>query len=377
MEQVSYWERKAFLSGIGDLVVGAGIVGLTAAIELKRLYPDRRVVVFDRSPFGAGGSTKNAGFACFGSPSELLSDLENMPESEVKALVKMRWDGLQVLRDLLGDQALAYAPCGSVELFLEAHRSSYQQCVDALPRLNRLTTELCGRPAYRMLEAETLASRFPFSGFIGGIENTLEGSIDTGKMMRNLRQLASDSGVEIFGGVDVNLILDKSNQYSLNFKSVNISYERLFICTNGFAKQLLPELDVHPARNLVLLTEAIPELPFSGTFHMEEGFVYFRTVDQRILIGGGRHLDTDWKSSKPVPEHVKDYLLNLLHSHIFPQKLVRIEQEWTGILGVGATRRIIQKQLAPNVFCAVRMGGMGVAIGSAVGQSLARMANEV
>lgn len=376
MNQVSYWEKKAFLEGIDDLVVGAGIVGLTAAMELKRQHPNRRVVVFDRSPFGGGGSSKNAGFACFGSPSELLSDLKTMPEGEVKKLVKMRWDGLKVLRNLLGDQMIDYDPCGSLELFLPAHQDSYRQCLEALPLLNQLTAEVCGEAAYRTIAPELLHVRFPFSGFIGGIENILEGSINTGKMIHALRQLALDLGVEIFGGVSVNLKVNLNSNYVLDYNNLNVDYDRLFICTNGFAKQLIPALDVHPARNLVLLTEVIPDLSFSGTFHMEEGYVYFRTLDQRILLGGGRHLDEEWTSSEPVPGHVKDYLLELLHTHIYPGKALGIDQEWTGVLGVGGTRQIIQKQLSPRVFCAVRMGGMGVAIGSAVGQSLARMANE-
>ena len=40
-------------------------------------------------------------------------------------------------------------------------------------------------------------------------------------------------------------------------------------------------------------------------------------------------------------------------------------------MGVGTHKKPIVEQLSNNVYCGVRMGGMGVAIGSLVGQELA------
>ena len=48
-----------------------------------------------------------------------------------------------------------------------------------------------------------------------------------------------------------------------------------------------------------------------------------------------------------------------------------IEQRWAGTLGLGKTRLPIIEKIDNNVFCAVRMGGMGVAIGSLVGKNVA------
>jgi len=40
-------------------------------------------------------------------------------------------------------------------------------------------------------------------------------------------------------------------------------------------------------------------------------------------------------------------------------------------MGVGTQKKAIVKQLSTNVFCGVRLGGMGIAIGSLVGKELA------
>ncbi len=59
-----------------------------------------------------GASTKNAGFACFGSMSEILADLEQHNEAEVLDLLQQRVQGLNQLRTLLGDKAIGYQACG-------------------------------------------------------------------------------------------------------------------------------------------------------------------------------------------------------------------------------------------------------------------------
>jgi hypothetical protein len=40
-------------------------------------------------------------------------------------------------------------------------------------------------------------------------------------------------------------------------------------------------------------------------------------------------------------------------------------------MGVGKKKQPIIRQLSDNVFCGVRLGGMGIAIGSSVGKELA------
>ena len=42
-------------------------------------------------------------------------------------------------------------------------------------------------------------------------------------------------------------------------------------------------------------------------------------------------------------------------------------------MGVGQQKNTIVKQLGSNVYCGVRLGGMGVAIGSLIGKELAEL----
>ena len=66
-------------------------------------------------------------------------------------------------------------------------------------------------------------------------------------------------------------------------------------------------------------------------------------------------------------------LEQLFTTVILPGRKTKIEHRWAGIMGVGKTKAPIIKKIEPNVGIGVRMGGMGVAIGSLVGKDLAEM----
>ena len=115
---LSFWEKDFFLN-YDYIVIGGGIVGLSTAVSLKEMAPKSRVLVIERGTFPTGASTKNAGFACFGSLTEILHDLTTMSPEEVVELVKLRWDGLQLLRSRLGDENIDYQNLGGYELLSE------------------------------------------------------------------------------------------------------------------------------------------------------------------------------------------------------------------------------------------------------------------
>ena len=159
---------------------------------------------------------------------------------------------------------------------------------------------------------------------------------------------------------------------SLTINDFKLVTKQLCIATNGFAKQLGIE-KVKPARAQVLVTKPIPDLKLKGTFHLDKGYYYFRNIDNRILLGGGRNLDfiTEETTELGQTKLVLSELERLLREVILPGTPFEIDYSWSGIMGVGGQKKPIVKQLSPQVYCAVRLGGMGVAIGSQVGRDLA------
>lgn len=370
---LSFWERETYFNHLDVVVIGSGIVGLSAAYYLKMKQPRLKVLVLERGILPTGASSKNAGFACFGSPSELLDDLTHQPEAAVFGLVEKRWRGLQKLRANLGDQAIGYQGWGSYELFRD--EELYQACASRLPELNRKLAPIIKNPEVYE-QADDQIPRFGFTGIRHLIRNRHEGQIDPGQMILNLTRLVQRQGVIVLTGVEVVQLDDDRQQMHLQIPNgLTIRARKVLVATNGFARQLLPELEVVPARAQVLITTPIKNLRIKGTFHYDRGYYYFRNIGDRLLFGGGRNLDVKGEETTTpgLTEEVQVSLEHLLREMILPEAHYEITHRWSGIMGLGPDKATIVKAVSANLFCAVRMGGMGIAIGTLIGEEAAEL----
>lgn len=369
---LSYWELKNWFSNIDFTIVGSGIVGLHCALALRNKFPDSKILILEKGILPQGASTKNAGFACFGSISEILDDLKSHSEEEVIQLIQKRWNGLQLLRKNLGDSVIDFKPYGGYELFLKDDESIYNECLQKLPFINEIL-----KPIFRNDLFVKEVDRFDFKNLQEYlIFNPYEAQIDTGKMMHALLQKANSNNIMILNQVEVAAFHEKRDNVEVAIGDFIFSTKKLLFATNGFASQLTNN-QVKPARAQVLITEPISNLDIKGTFHLDRGYYYFRNIDNRILLGGGRNLDFEGETTTELgqTELIQNRLEELLKEVILPNSDFKIAHRWSGIMGLGSSKRPIVEQLSENVYCGVRLGGMGVAIGSLIGQELAELVN--
>ena len=207
--QLSYWEHQTFFQDIDVAIIGSGIVGLNAAITLKEKHPDWRVIVLERGILPTGASTKNAGFACFGSLTELIDDLIQLSENEVFSLVEKRWRGLNRLRERVSDANLEYKEWGGYEVFRAEEQTIYEDCLERMEWFNDYTEKIVGQRAYSI--ANSSAKQFGFQQIQHTILNAAEGQIHTGKMMQTLLQLAKAKDVEVFNGFEAAALSEEGN----------------------------------------------------------------------------------------------------------------------------------------------------------------------
>jgi gamma-glutamylputrescine oxidase len=366
----SYWELREYFRYYDLIIIGAGIVGLSTAISFKELNKKARVLVLERGVLPNGASTKNAGFACFGSAGELLADLQKINKESVWETVEMRYQGLALLRNRLGDKSIDYRDLGGFELFTD--KKNFEACVS---NLNVLNSEMKTRLGISKCYQSVPVKSFAFRGVKGMIRNNSEGQLDTGRMMTALLQFARHLGVLVLNGISVTGFDNSHKDVLVNTDAGEFRCSKLVVATNGFASQLLRTNDVLPARAQVLITEEIPGLKIRGTFHFNEGYYYFRNVDNRILLGGGRNEDIEGETTFEIGSNKKilKKLDHYLKTMILPDTKYKVAARWTGIMGVGNEKKPIIKFADHNVLAAVRMGGMGIAIGSLVGEKAARM----
>lgn len=370
MQNLSYWERETFLKDIDVLIVGSGIVGLSAALHLKEQSPSLNVVMVERGTFPSGASTKNAGFSCFGSVSELLDDLEEQSEDFVLGILEKRWLGLQRLQERVGRQNMHYFQHGNYEVFKASDQILFEECRSNIAQLNKKLSPIIGiKDTFSV--ANSAIKNFGFGGVDHLIWNKAEGQINTGKMMQSLLKLAQEQNIRILNGLAIKDIQENGASVEvITEQDWSLQAKKVLVATNGFANKLFPTLEVRPARNQVLITQPIDGLPIQGCFHYHKGYVYFRNIDNRVLLGGARHLDLEGETTDEFgfSATIQTYLTAFLKTTILPNQNVEIDYWWSGIMGIGTAKKPLVQKVSDNVAIAVRMGGMGIAIGSLIGE---------
>ena len=373
---ISIWEKETFFAHQDVIIVGSGFAGLWAALFLKKKHPKRTITVVDRGIVPTGASTRNAGFACFGSASELVWDAQTMGVDNMLQLVEMRFKGLERIQKYFNKKEIDFDLCGGYELF-EEDVVKAEKLKENITYLNTLLKPITdSKKTYRL--ADEKIGGFGFGKTAHLVENSLEGYLHSGKLLQALLRTVQGMGVTVLNGIEITDIQPGENEIEIQTAHhFNLSASQVLLCTNAFTKQLLPEMDIVPARGQVLLTSPIKNLPFNGTFHSDEGFYYFRNLGDRVLLGGARNkaFEEETTTAMETSEHIQQALETYLAEVILPRfrDQYTIDHRWAGIMAFGKEKMPIVKQLSPNLFCAVRMSGMGVALAPVVAQKVAGM----
>lgn len=361
----SYWEVDFRLKNVDFLIVGAGIVGLSSAFHIKKRFPDAKVLVVERDFISAGASSKNAGFACFGSPSEILDDVENNGWESAMSTVRFRMEGLELLKQYVPFAQMDGFLNDGYEIFQKEDSVLLENVKDRWSELERSCLDYIGQMPFLFSKDQWGLKHLEAVIRIKG-----EGILHPAKMLGAWQELCRKVGVDIIYGLNIDNLDVQTG--IVQIRQHEFSPKKVVLCTNGLTNSLFKGLDVIPARNQVLITHEILKEPWNCSFHQRQGYIYFRSVGKRILIGGGRDLfkEMEYTDSLDINEEVIQYLRRHLEGLIGIDDF-QIEHRWSGIMGLGNTKGPIIQKVSDHVFAAVRMGGMGVAIGTAVGKQLA------
>jgi glycine/D-amino acid oxidase-like deaminating enzyme len=377
---ISVWEQSTYFAPKDLVIVGCGFVGLWTAYEAIHQNPKLNITILERGTIPSGASTRNAGFSCFGSVSELISDIQLMGEAAMLETVKMRYDGLQRIQEVFKAKEIDYNQWGGYELF-EGKKTNLES---EIAYLNKILAPALKTPKKngKYLPIYTNASKdikkLGFQGIEALAFNQLEGQLNSAKLVLALQKAVQAKGVQILFNTEVKKFKShkKGVTITTNLEAV-LETKQFLVCTNGFAKQLIPSIDVVPARGQVFVTEPIKNLKFKGCFHFDEGYYYFRNLGNSLLLGGARN--ADFKNEKTysleTSATIQKVLEDFMMQRILPKgsKKPKIELRWSGTMGMGSIKKPIIEQLQPNVYCAVRMSGMGVAIAPIVAKKALKL----
>lgn len=374
----SYWETSRLLGTYDVLIVGSGMVGLWTAFHLRQRAPRLKVGIVDQLPSGqAGASTRNAGFACFGSPTELLDDLRHESRNAIVERLAWRFEGLQAWRATFGTDALGWQPGQGFEIFSREQEAEWENAQQHLDTLNALA-DAAGIP-------EKVYARCtpPIPSLLGCIAIEHEAGLHAGMAHQSLKKAVSDLGMDLLQGVEIpeKSLWERthSNHWHLPTDRGILRAGHMVVAANAWTGTLLGRTDVLPGRGQVLLTEPIEQLPYRGTYHADEGYLYFRNVENRLLLGGGRNAFRRQEETFDgnTSEEVQNYLDAYLKDVLLPGFDVEVSDRWAGTMAFsvdGSKMPILESQHGLTIVA--RMGGMGVALAPKAGQKAAEMVLE-
>lgn len=367
---LSFWETTSF-THFDAIIIGGGLVGLSTACSYKEKWPNKSVLVLEKGILPTGASTKNAGFACYGSAAEIWGDVQQLGWDKALEIVELRVKGLHQLRSRLGDENIDYQEHGGGEIFFKGETFPEK----AVEELNLRLAPIFKKEVFTQAKADPRRFGFQLDLIENFIRNSVEGQIDTGKMMRNLVAFTQQKGILIFTGTNAEKPEWNGCDWEIEIKGSNLKFKapEVFVCTNAFTRALFPDIDIVPGRGQVLVTGPLEKMAFKGIFHFDEGYYYFRNIGQRVLFGGGRNGDfkgettTDFAITQKIQERLEYYLENL----ILPKGTAfHVEQRWAGIMAFGSEKKPIVENMGNGLRIGCRMNGMGIAIGSEIGRQL-------
>jgi gamma-glutamylputrescine oxidase len=337
-------------------VIGGGIVGTSAAISMAEAEPTTRICVVDRSFPPRGATLRNAGFACFGSLSEICADVDAMGAEEAMSVVRLRVEGLAILRSRFSDDELGLEMHGGHEIFLDD-----DPALERLDEINALLEPIFNAPTFARADADIVHHGFgPHVRHL--ITTPFEGTLHSGKLLAALWHRAAGMGVRfcthnITSTDEVSRLQGQHNA-------------RIIVATNALAP-FLSTTSLEPGRGQIAVTSPIPGLRLRGSYHFNRGFTYFRNVSDRVLVGGFRDafMDQERTTSMETTDNVQatldEFLRNVLGLDIGDS--VSIDHRWAGIMGFSPDHRpSVTPGVAPDITQIFACNGMGVAIASAV-----------
>ncbi len=361
----SFWEKTVYEQVYDFVIVGAGLTGLSTAIHLKSTLAEKRILVIEKGVIPYGASTKNAGFACFGSIGELEDDRHSMSIKEIVDTVEMRYNGLHLLRSMVPDKEMKYDNCGGIELF--ESQEDYEKAAAQIDFWNKELLEIVGPEVFKET-THTLPGFYPKA-----INNAYEGALNPAFAIEFLWAKAQKLGVSFLCGTEVKSYEKANDQVHIKTSlDLNLKAKEFILCTNAFTQHLMPELDIIPARNQVLITKPLDVNPLKSCYHFDKGYVYFRQVGNRILLGGARNISSHENTAEyGNTEELQTHLASFLKKNI--SKEAEVDYWWSGIIATGSAKKPLIKKLNNRISFGLRLSGMGVAIGTFVGKQLAEL----
>ena len=352
-------------------IIGAGLSGLSAALQLSKL--GFSVALLDAHRLGWGASGRNGG-QISGDQRLEQEELEKLVGKEdARKLWTIAQDSLSFIHELAKKYAIDYEFQPGI-----IHADHKKRLVPHSRRYVDFMRENYGCDDLEFLDETKIRELVGSKAYYGGSIDRQAGHIHPLKFALGLAKACKAQGVKIF---EKSQVLEITHGAKPVLKTANgsVSCSQLILACNGYLGTLdKPTAQrVMPINNYIIATEPLSEaiatdLIRNNAAVADSKFVinYFRLSKDRRLLFGGRE-----SYRYTFPNDIKSFVRKAMLS-IYPQlETTKIDYGWGGTLAITMNRMPYLKHIASNVMSISGYSGHGVAMSTFAGKMAADAIN--
>jgi glycine/D-amino acid oxidase-like deaminating enzyme len=356
-------------------IIGGGFTGVSTAYYFSRRYPQKRVVLLEARSLANGASGRNGGMML-----NWVTGVTDHSDDMTRRIYDTTKAGMDAVLALIERHQLP------VQVRMDGTVTAYTQAARAerghaeVERYNRL-----GIPV-RFLSGDELHRELNLGGTYGAELDPHSGQINGAQLVRGLRPVLVEQGVDIYEGTPV-LKLRESDGYTLTTPGGEVQAKAVVIATNGYSSKFPQFRDaLFPLHSHVFATaaltpeqrEAVGWRGFAGYSDDLDRIAYSTmTSDGHIIFGGGSNASYAYQfgnrtAYQGATRRSFEAIEGTYRAYLPGGAAIPITHRWTGTLGITLSRTplIGVRGDRRDLFYAIGYCGHGVTLANLAGEIL-------
>ncbi len=387
-DNISYWVSQTpyYVAGeplrksiTADLVIiGGGFTGVSTAYHFSQRYPEKRVVLLEAKTLANGASGRNGGMML-----NWINGVETNDPEILRPIYQATSGGIDLIEQIIQRHNLPvdYRRDGTVTVYTSVERAEKKHA--EIEQLNA-----AGIPG-EFYDRQTLASKLNMRGAYGAWFDPGTGQLNGAQLIRSLRPILVEQGVEIYEHTPV-LKIREGSTITLVTPEAEVQTGAIVLATNGYTGKLGYFREaIFPLHSHVFATEPLtPEQREALGWREMAGYsddldrISYSTMtrDGHVIFGGGSNQSynylfknrTAYPGTPDSAHHAFAKMQATLRDYFPNSADLKIAYRWTGTLAITLRRNCSMgvRGQNRNVFYALGYSGHGVTLANLAGQVL-------
>ncbi|MEO8703487.1 MAG: FAD-binding oxidoreductase [Kofleriaceae bacterium] len=355
-------------------IIGGGFTGVSTAYHLSRRFPDRGIVLLEAKRLANGASGRNGGLVLNG-----ITVKEHSPEVAVREHA-LTCGAIDAIEALIRDRKLAVRFRRTGCLHLSTTAASAEAAHAETEQLRALGLPL------RFIPGSELDSVLRARGVHGAVLDPTEGMIAGVDLIRAMRPLLVEQGVQIYEGTAVERIREGAT-IELATARGTVRAKAVVLATGGYT----PRLGYFRTGLLPVISHVIATDPLPADLHARLGFGnvagFFDDLprlaycssdsERRLIFGGGTTAAYGYRygnaTAFPAVPAAAEHALHASLAHYLPELAdFPVRHRWSGPLDLTLVRHCAMGVMGShdNLFYSVGYSGHGITLANLAGRVL-------